>query len=508
MKRNTVVTKNFQGSKGDTEFDQKETGYRYLLWLFIAVVVISLISLVSSVYSDNSAFGNYLDSVNNSDVIYFDYGRYELKENSFEVIDRIAEQMKSNENIILNITGYTDSKGSERFNHKLSIMRANAVREYLILKGIDGSKIIASGKGENEPVNDNSTDIMRTVNRRVEFSISNLTASRNQGRNAKENSKERRFYADGTLKNQYVNSRFTVKSREEITADLSIRDSAGLPVDSVNVNDISANLKWDNNGKIDSTEGFLRLMPINDKKKIAFTLTMDYSGSMYGTESNDVLVPKSDKIIAMEKSVKVFIDQLGSNMYCKIIKFGEKVLNPIRFTKSKNVLYSVLENNSYPMGGTALFSSIYTALSDTAFQSNPTVMKTIIAFTDGMENSSVRLTIDSIFNKSLLTNTKIFTVGLYNDVGNYKPSEDELVRRKIDMLKIAQNTGGFFYQVNDPDKLNEIYKNIFNQVMKSFNISIVWNSDKLPPKGTQVKAELKINVKGHTRVIYTNYVME
>nr|HMT12593.1 hypothetical protein [Ignavibacteria bacterium] len=172
------------------------------------------------------------------------------------------------------------------------------------------------------------------------------------------------------------------------------------------------------------------------------------------------------------------------------------------------VLYEALENNSYPMGGTALYSSIYTALSDTTFQSNPTVMKTVIAFTDGMENSSVRVTLDSIFRKSAATNTKVFTVGLYNDVGNYKPDFNELVRRKSDMLSIARNTGGFFYPANEPGELKKIYANILDQVLKSYSISIVWNSANLPPKGTQVKAELRINVKGTTRILYKNYVME
>ena len=210
----------------------------------------------------------------------------------------------------------------------------------------------------------------------------------------------------------------------------------------------------------------------------------------------------------MEKGIKHFITILGTNMYCKIIKFGERVLPPLRYTKSKDVLYRALEDNSYPMGGTALYSSIFIALSDTMFQSNPTVMKTVIAFTDGMENSSVKVTIDSIYRKSAATNTKIFTIGLYNDVGTYKPNEEELKRRKTDMLSIARNSGGFFYQANEPGELKMIYANIMDQVLKSYSISIVWNSENLPPKGTQVKAELKINVKGTTRIIYRNYIME
>ncbi|HWA06230.1 MAG TPA: hypothetical protein VG961_06755, partial [Ignavibacteria bacterium] len=299
-----------------------------------------------------------------------------------------------------------------------------------------------------------------------------------------------------------------VVSSEEITAELSIRDSAGLPVDSVKSGDISAQLKWDNNGAMDSTEGTPRLIPINDKRKIAFTLTMDYSGSMYGTETRKRDIKKSDKIIAMEKGVEQFIKLLGSRMYCKIIKFGSDVLPPLRYTGSKDVLLKALENDSYPMGGTALYSSIYTALIDTTFQSNPTVMKTVIAFTDGMENSSRDITLDSIYNRSGLTGTKIFTVGLYNDVGNYRPNEYELKRRKYDMLSIAQRTGGFFYQADDPEVLKKIYAGILDQILKSYTVSIIWNSSKLPPKGTQVKAELKVNVNGIVRVMYKNYIME
>lgn len=483
----------------------KDAG-KYLLWLLIAVVVISIVSLVTTAYCTEGSSQLLLDSINSSEVVYFDYGSYQLKEEAFPLLDKAAGMMKSEEGLKLFITGYTDDRGSEGFNLELSLHRANAVRDYLIAKGVNSGNIIVSAMGKNEPVNSNSNDEERALNRRVIFSFTD--PSNNRGNYAIDKFPGRRFYAESPLKIEYVNSQIKVNSRNEITADLSIRDSAGQPVDSISAEDISAILRWEQNGIMDSTEGLPRLIPINDKKKIAFTLTMDYSGSMYGVDYYDKNTPKSGKIIAMEKSVQLFIDQLGSNMFCKIIKFGKDVLPPLRFTKSKNVLYEALENNSYPMGGTALYSSIYTALSDTTFQSNPTVMKTVIAFTDGMENSSVRVTLDSIFRKSASTNTKVFTVGLYNDVGNYKPDLNEIVRRKADMLSIARNTGGFFYPANEPEELKKIYANIMEQVLKSYSISIVWNSANLPPKGTQVKAELRINVKGTTRILYKNYVME
>jgi len=486
---------------------QKEgSGFRYILWLFIAVLVISVFSLVTTVYSGNNSFALLIDSINSSGTVYFDFGKSELKPKAYEMLDKIAAEMKEGGSTILYITGYTDDRGSEGFNEVLSIARANAVKDYLITNGVPPEDLIVSGKGKNEPVNNNSTEEDRAMNRRVVFSFSN--PFKNNGNYAVDKFPGNRFYAEPTLKNDRANSMFKVVSREEITADLSIRDSAGQPVDSLRSEDISATLLWDNSGVVDSTEGQPRLIPINDKKKVAFTLTMDYSGSMYGDDTGNRKLESSEKVKAMESSVKLFIDMLGNNMFCKIVKFGSDVAPSLKYTKSKSVLYTELEKNSNPMGGTALYKSIYASLRDTTYNSNPTVMKTVVAFTDGMENSSGNITLDSIYRRSNATNTKIFTVGLFSDVGNYRPSPVELNRRKADMLSIAQNSGGFFYLANSAGELKEIYANILEQVLKSYFISIVWNSSKLPPKGTLVKAELKINVKGVVRILYKSYVME
>ncbi len=223
------------------------------------------------------------------------------------------------------------------------------------------------------------------MNRRVVFSFSN--PFKNSGNNAIEKFPGSMFYAEPTLKNDRVNSMFKVVSREEITADLSIRDSVGQPVDSLKAEDISATLRWDNSGMVDSTEGLPRLIPINDKKKVAFTLTMDYSGSMYGDDTGNRKLEASEKVKAMESSVKLFIDMLGNNMFCKIIKFGSDIAPSLRYTKSKSVLYTELEKNSNPMGGTALYKSIYASLRDTTYTSNPTVMKTRLIQLSRVQNS-------------------------------------------------------------------------------------------------------------------------
>jgi len=492
--------------KIDPNSRNERSGFRYIFWLFIAVLVISFFSLVTTVYCESSRFVSLIDSVNSSGTVYFDFGKSELKPEAHEMLDKIAAEMKEGGSTILYITGYTDDRGSEGFNEVLSIARANAVKEYLVANGVPAENLIVSGKGKNEPVNNNSTDEDRAMNRRVVFSFSN--PFKNSGNYAIEKFPGSRFYAEPTLKNDRVNSMFKVVSREEITADLSIRDSVGQPVDSLKVEDISATLRWDNSGVVDSTEGLPRLIPINDKKKVAFTLTMDYSNSMFGDDTGNRKLQASEKVKAMESSVKLFIDMLGNNMFCKIVKFGSDIAPTLRYTKSKSVLYTELEKNSSSMGGTALYKSIYASMIDTTYNSNPTVMKTVVAFTDGMENSSGNITLDSIYKRSNATNTKIFTVGLFNDVGSYRPSPVELSRRKADMISIAQNSGGFFYLANSAGELNEIYANILDQVLKSYFVSIVWNSSRLPPKGTLVKAELKINVKGVVRVLYKSYVME
>ena len=67
--------------------------------------------------------------------------------------------------------GHTDSVGSEAYNQKLSVRRAEAVKAYLVSKGIEKNRIYTEGKGEKQPVADNKTKEGRTKNRRVEIEV-------------------------------------------------------------------------------------------------------------------------------------------------------------------------------------------------------------------------------------------------------------------------------------------------------------------------------------------------
>jgi outer membrane protein OmpA-like peptidoglycan-associated protein len=77
--------------------------------------------------------------------------------------------MAQNPNIEVEIRGYTDNVGSKATNLKISAARANAVRNWLIMKGIDQRRITAKGLGPADPIGDNNVPAGRNMNRRVEF---------------------------------------------------------------------------------------------------------------------------------------------------------------------------------------------------------------------------------------------------------------------------------------------------------------------------------------------------
>ncbi|WOD44408.1 OmpA family protein [Hwangdonia lutea] len=102
--------------------------------------------------------------------ILFDSGSAKIKPQSYGIIKQISQVLMQDESIKLNIIGHTDSDGSDEANLKLSKNRANAVKEALIkVYKISGNRLQTDGKGETQPVDDNSTAKGKAQNRRVEF---------------------------------------------------------------------------------------------------------------------------------------------------------------------------------------------------------------------------------------------------------------------------------------------------------------------------------------------------
>ncbi len=101
--------------------------------------------------------------------VNFDNDSAKLRPESLEILDRVAASLKDWPEVRVEVGGHTDSNGGAAYNLKLSQRRAEAVRDYLIGKGIDGSRLTARGYGKTEPIADNKTAEGRAKNRRVEL---------------------------------------------------------------------------------------------------------------------------------------------------------------------------------------------------------------------------------------------------------------------------------------------------------------------------------------------------
>jgi OOP family OmpA-OmpF porin len=104
------------------------------------------------------------------DNVEFDFGKAVLRSVSFVTLNKLA-QLLIVRGLHLKLSGYTDNRGAEGLNLKLSKERAEAIRNYLIHKGANGNLIEAVGFGSAHPIADNNTDEGRQANRRVEFNI-------------------------------------------------------------------------------------------------------------------------------------------------------------------------------------------------------------------------------------------------------------------------------------------------------------------------------------------------
>jgi OOP family OmpA-OmpF porin len=103
--------------------------------------------------------------------IYFASGSYKLLSKSNKGLNDVAQIMKDNPQMKLSIDGHTDNSGKPDKNQVLSQSRANAVMQYLVSKGVDASRLNASGHGQDLPIASNKTPAGRQKNRRVELKL-------------------------------------------------------------------------------------------------------------------------------------------------------------------------------------------------------------------------------------------------------------------------------------------------------------------------------------------------
>ena len=109
--------------------------------------------------------------------VTFATNKSELDPNAQTILDPIAGALNKHAELKIEISGHTDSIGSDARNQKLSERRAESVRAYLITKGVAGARMSAVGYGESKPIDGNDTDAGRARNRRVELKVLDAPAA-------------------------------------------------------------------------------------------------------------------------------------------------------------------------------------------------------------------------------------------------------------------------------------------------------------------------------------------
>ncbi len=114
--------------------------------------------------------------LNLPDGVTFDFGKANLKSQFYPALDNVASTLAEYNQTIVEVSGHTDSVGSDAANQTLSVQRANAVGNYLIGRGLVRERFEIVGFGETRPVASNDTDSGRALNRRVEIRVVPLRA--------------------------------------------------------------------------------------------------------------------------------------------------------------------------------------------------------------------------------------------------------------------------------------------------------------------------------------------
>jgi len=124
--------------------------------------------------------------------VIFASGESELLPAAKTKLDQVANALKTNDpSSTFEVTGYTDSRGSDEMNRELSERRAQAVRTYLVSQGVPPDRITAQGHGETNPIASNDTPEGRANNRRVEILVKNGSPEEGQAQPAAQQEQQR-----------------------------------------------------------------------------------------------------------------------------------------------------------------------------------------------------------------------------------------------------------------------------------------------------------------------------
>jgi OmpA-OmpF porin, OOP family len=109
---------------------------------------------------------------------FFDFNKAVVKPEGKAKLDDLVSKVQGINLEVIIAVGHTDAVGNDAYNQKLSVARAEAVKAYLVSKGIEKNRVYTEGKGEKQPVADNKTAEGRAKNRRVEIEVVGTRANR------------------------------------------------------------------------------------------------------------------------------------------------------------------------------------------------------------------------------------------------------------------------------------------------------------------------------------------
>lgn len=128
-----------------------------------------------SISNENSSLTEKIDEITIKTIlsrsIQFDFNTVTVSEAYKDTLSKIAAFLNQYQNLKVEIMGYTDNRGSELFNQKLSEQRAKAVANFLNDKGVKNTQMFYFGRGESEPLQTNDTEAGRKANRRVDIRL-------------------------------------------------------------------------------------------------------------------------------------------------------------------------------------------------------------------------------------------------------------------------------------------------------------------------------------------------
>jgi outer membrane protein OmpA-like peptidoglycan-associated protein len=103
--------------------------------------------------------------------VYFDTGKASLKSESYASLNNLVKVLKAKKSMVIEIGGHTDNVGSSESNQALSQRRADAVKKYLVSKGVASAQIQTKGYGDSQPIEYNETPEGRQKNRRTQITV-------------------------------------------------------------------------------------------------------------------------------------------------------------------------------------------------------------------------------------------------------------------------------------------------------------------------------------------------